>query len=1332
MTARLCSLGRLNVVTTVLCLSCIVTLSLAPGVSGSPNVGVAPKMRLGCTAHGGCYDIQTGFNWYETQWHPEQTHSTENCGPASVLMAVQFAAGRDLPQHTVNEVRQRTGVCDGCLTGAADLEAALNYYKQLYGFQWRELHSMEEIDRAILDDHHVVIVGLWMKSILAGEDFQTVNVTGSQWRCPTWVTSQGGKCISYTPTKWGAVSITSIGTYTQEHSELVDSGRYNGYEGGHWVVAKGEIWRFGSRVVVYDPNVFSKSLYFWADGAPKGKDRVYTWDQFADAFAEMGQPAIEIIPAAGVSAGPRDLARDQATTDIEPRPGAVLPAMAGDSLTFLSHPNYGPGSVVSPGQLFVKTWEVRNTGSTDLGYEYALTQVSGPPMALFSETYLADTIPRGGTNYVSLYVNSPQVPGTYTAYWRMVDALGHPFGDLLPLDIAVAGSQTTCYDRAHFTHEESYIDDTDVDPGQAMDKWWRVQNTGTCTWSGYQLMFESSEQMNGSSPVSISYAAPGETVKIEVPMQAPLTPGLHTGYWRIVAPNGHWVEAGRLWIQVRVRGEYQSEGIQFVGAEYPDYVTPGQRFTPAVTIKVTEGRLLDKYSRGDLLRNVDGNTFGAWPHVELTRNVNTGEEYTFHFYENDPITAPDTPGTYESKWQVWQAGRYVGPVITIRFTVYIDNNHPNTPILLDPSNWWASGGTTNPPLLRAQEQGDPDGDPISHYYFEVTGPTNWNSGWIGSNQVTPGSLNPGNYQWRAKVRDSGGAESYFSETRNFTMDSQQLTIAPLEFVPGSPSDSEEVRVYTCVNGFGGIGLALKIEANSATDCSANGEWQWIHHLGAFCYNHSDPNTWPEWHTRAQPDGNHLVRATGFHNDDTIVTEACYQLNYRRPSDVIPVSPLEGTWWNTRQINFRWEPSLRTDNYRLLVSINPDPTQSPILDTNLTGDATEYTHTFDQDYETLYWKLVATNTKGSVEMGPRRFGIDRAVPGSSVAPLGPIQYEPNFSVSWQGTDDRSGIEWYDLQYRDGPRGEWTDWLTGVDLTVKMFNGQPGHTYCFRARALDTAGNLEAYPGGNGDTCAAVDVTAAPQTPWWNSSYASKRNIQILNNHTSTLLLGYPVHLHFDASTSPTAVELYASSTSTNKGDDVRVVYDNTTELNRWLQNFSASAIDIWFNTEVAIGGQADDQDSHQLYYGNPSATNPPDDIGAIFHQPVDANTVGLWRFFEGSGTTLHDETTYGNNGSFIGSPSWGLDGKFGPYLSFPKTNDVYVDCGNHSSLNVTSLTVEGWINFRESSQNYGIVRKAESQNEKFGSDDSWDMIRMNFYDQTGRGSWLLESSHFPMQ
>jgi len=81
---------------------------------------------------------------------------------------------------------------------------------------------------------------------------------------------------------------------------------------------------------------------------------------------------------------------------------------------------------------------------------------------------------------------------------------------------------------------------------------------------------------------------------------------------------------------------------------------------------------------------------------------------------------------------------------------------------------------------------------------------------------------------------------------------------------------------------------------------------------------------------------------------------------------------------------------------------------------------------------------------------------------------------DFHVWWYGSDNLSGVASYDIQYRDGPGGVWTNLLTGTTDTGYRFVGVDGHTYYFRARARDLAGNQSAYAGGDGDAQYTVDI------------------------------------------------------------------------------------------------------------------------------------------------------------------------------------------------------------------------------------------------------------------
>ncbi len=93
-------------------------------------------------------------------------------------------------------------------------------------------------------------------------------------------------------------------------------------------------------------------------------------------------------------------------------------------------------------------------------------------------------------------------------------------------------------------------------------------------------------------------------------------------------------------------------------------------------------------------------------------------------------------------------------------------------------------------------------------------------------------------------------------------------------------------------------------------------------------------------------------------------------------------------------------------------------------------------------------------------------VDGLPPISTVDPL-PAYYRGQLPVSWGGTDPGgSGIKSYDVQYRDGILGAWIGWLSNTTLTSAAFTGTAGHTYYFRARAIDRAQNQESWPVGDG--------------------------------------------------------------------------------------------------------------------------------------------------------------------------------------------------------------------------------------------------------------------------
>jgi len=97
---------------------------------------------------------------------------------------------------------------------------------------------------------------------------------------------------------------------------------------------------------------------------------------------------------------------------------------------------------------------------------------------------------------------------------------------------------TPVCDQAQFVRDVTVPDGTVFAPGTAFTKTWRIKNAGTCTWSGYTLVFDSGDAMGGASPTTIGTVSPNQEVDISVNLPAPTTPGSYRGYWRIQNTSG--------------------------------------------------------------------------------------------------------------------------------------------------------------------------------------------------------------------------------------------------------------------------------------------------------------------------------------------------------------------------------------------------------------------------------------------------------------------------------------------------------------------------------------------------------------------------------------------------------------------------------------------------------------------------------------------------------------------------------------------------------------------------------------------------------------------------
>ena len=101
-----------------------------------------------------------------------------------------------------------------------------------------------------------------------------------------------------------------------------------------------------------------------------------------------------------------------------------------------------------------------------------------------------------------------------------------------------ASSPTPVCDQAQFVRDVSIPDGSIFAPNATFTKTWRLRNAGTCTWSGYSLVFDSGDSMSGTSPSPIGTLSPGQEIDVSVNLTAPATAGSYRGHWRIRNSSG--------------------------------------------------------------------------------------------------------------------------------------------------------------------------------------------------------------------------------------------------------------------------------------------------------------------------------------------------------------------------------------------------------------------------------------------------------------------------------------------------------------------------------------------------------------------------------------------------------------------------------------------------------------------------------------------------------------------------------------------------------------------------------------------------------------------------
>ena len=109
---------------------------------------------------------------------------------------------------------------------------------------------------------------------------------------------------------------------------------------------------------------------------------------------------------------------------------------------YISDVTVPDGTVLAPGEEFVKTWKFQNTGSCDWAEDFWITFSSGEDMD-GDDTEIDKVVTFGDSASISVSLIAPDDEGTYTGYWKLATEDGTVFGETVYVLIVVSDDAST-------------------------------------------------------------------------------------------------------------------------------------------------------------------------------------------------------------------------------------------------------------------------------------------------------------------------------------------------------------------------------------------------------------------------------------------------------------------------------------------------------------------------------------------------------------------------------------------------------------------------------------------------------------------------------------------------------------------------------------------------------------------------------------------------------------------------------------------------------------------------------------------------------------------------
>lgn len=176
------------------------------------------------------------------------------------------------------------------------------------------------------------------------------------------------------------------------------------------------------------------------------------WQLYNAAGQPVGTPAWVAITVS--DSAPKDVPETSVGGTVTPQlptsapdvptatPNAVNTiAAAVNNSGFIADVTIPDGTTVAPGQTFVKTWEVINTGTTTWDNRYSWHFEAGAPLGVVHQV-TSPLVHPGATVQFYVRMRAPTKPGLYRGWWQMTDPSGNVFGTQAWVSIRVPGPAT--------------------------------------------------------------------------------------------------------------------------------------------------------------------------------------------------------------------------------------------------------------------------------------------------------------------------------------------------------------------------------------------------------------------------------------------------------------------------------------------------------------------------------------------------------------------------------------------------------------------------------------------------------------------------------------------------------------------------------------------------------------------------------------------------------------------------------------------------------------------------------------------------------------------------